>query len=118
MRKGGGERSCVRKSAKVGSIRAERNSSKAGSLNGEGEEQEERLDGRPVPEQSGADSFYGRPQRCCRDRQIGQPSLERRVWGGRCSIGRSREAVRRLGGHGGEKPCKDFPAGIPLPPIW
>ena len=37
VRKGGGERSCVRKSAKVGSIRAERNSSKAGSLNGEGE---------------------------------------------------------------------------------
>ena len=73
MRKGGGERSCVRKSAKVGSIRAERNSSKAGSLNGEGEGA-----GRKVRWSTGsrtiwADSFYGRPQRCCRDRQIGQP---------------------------------------------
>ena len=50
------------------------------------------------------------------DKSVNQ-SLERRVWGGRCNIGRSREGVRRLGGHGGEKPCKDFPAGIPLPPF-
>ena len=43
-------------------------------------------------------------------------SLKWQVWRGRRGIGRSRERVRRLGCHGREKPCKDFPAGVPFSP--
>ena len=49
------------------------------------------------------------------DKAVNQ-SLEGRVRSRGSGVCRIRKGVRRLGCHGREKPCKDFPTGVPFPP--
>ena len=96
MRKGGGERSWVRKSAKVGSIRAEK-LQQGGQLEWRGRRSREK--GKVIDrfrDDLGLTHFTSIGKSTVEiDKAVNQ-SLEGRVWSCRSGVGRSREGVRRF----------------------